>query len=121
MSTRANLGSIEQVPAGEGRQFLCAGREVAVFHTREGRVFATEAHCPHRHGPLADGLLGGSRITCPLHEWTFDLASGAPVNGECSIKVFPVSCEPDGTIVLDLSEPAAAISTGAQDVLSRTA
>lgn len=102
MATQVRLGSVEQIPVGEGRTFKVGTDTVAVFRTREGRVFATQSHCPHRMGPLSDGILGGARLTCPLHEWTFDLDSGAPVQGDCGIKVYPVACAADGTLVLEL-------------------
>ena len=103
MGKRISVGYISQVPQGEGRNFLVGEEQVAVFHTRDGKVFASESHCPHRRGPLADGLLGGTRITCPLHERTFDLATGAPLNGDCGIRVFPASCGSDGTLVVELA------------------
>jgi nitrite reductase (NADH) small subunit len=65
-------------------------------------VFATQAECPHRRGPLADGLLGKDHLTCPLHEWRFDLATGATENGACPIEVFRARVEPDGTVSVEL-------------------
>ena len=56
------VGHISQVPRGEGRNFELDGTVVTVFHTRTGAVFARQSRCPHRQGPLADGLLGGARI-----------------------------------------------------------
>jgi nitrite reductase (NADH) small subunit len=76
------LGSIDQIPKGEGRTFRVADLEIAVFHTAEGAVYATQAFCPHRQGPLADGLLGGTTLMCPLHDRTFDLRSGCGTSHE---------------------------------------
>jgi nitrite reductase (NADH) small subunit len=102
MATLHRLGELAQIPEGEGRNFEVAGRRVAVFRARDGRVFATQAECPHRKGPLADGLLGGHTLVCPLHEWRFDLATGASENGACSLDVYCLRLEPDGTMVLEL-------------------
>ena len=52
------------------------GRDVAVFRCRSGEVYATEAECPHRGGPLADGLVGSHSVICPLHGFVFDLRTG---------------------------------------------
>jgi nitrite reductase/ring-hydroxylating ferredoxin subunit len=62
--------------------------------------FATQPDCPHLSGPLADGLLGGATVVCPLHEWAFDLATGAAAAGGCGIEIYPVRMAEDGTILL---------------------
>jgi nitrite reductase (NADH) small subunit len=102
VATLHTLGNLTQIPEGEGRNFDIEARRVAVFRTRDGRVFATQAECPHRRGPLADGLIGGHTLVCPLHEWRFDLATGASENGECHIDVYRLRLEADGTMVLEL-------------------
>ena len=98
------IGKLSQIPPGEGRNFTVAGPEgellLAVFHARDGRVFATQAACPHRGGPLADGLMDNGAVVCPLHDRTYDLHTGAGIGTECTIQVYPVRTEADGTIVL---------------------
>jgi nitrite reductase (NADH) small subunit len=79
---------VGQIPPGEGRSFVVAGVEIAVFHTREGHVFATQAHCPHKGGPLADGLTDGATVVCPLHDRVFSLTSGAGIGNDCSVAVY---------------------------------
>ncbi len=49
---------------------------VAVFRTEDDQVFALRDHCPHRGGPLSQGLVFGHRVSCPLHGWQIDLESG---------------------------------------------
>jgi nitrite reductase (NADH) small subunit len=71
-----------------------------VFRTRAGEIFAVQAECPHRGGPLADGLVGGTTLICPLHAWKFDLASGAALLGACGLKTYPVHLDEAGQIVL---------------------
>jgi nitrite reductase (NADH) small subunit len=102
MSHRIHLGPLAAVPSGEGRTFDLGFLQIAVFHARDGRVFATQARCPHRQGPLADGLLGGTTLVCPLHEWTFDLVSGMALQGSCGIQVYPLEVSADGMLVLSL-------------------
>jgi nitrite reductase (NADH) small subunit len=93
------IGTLEQIPQGEGRTFAVAGRRIAVFRTHGGEVFATQATCPHLQGPLADGLIGGATIVCPLHERAYDLRTGIGLNGECTrLEVFPVSLRDGGLI-----------------------
>ena len=84
------LGPLVQIPPGEGRTFALDGLVVAVFHSRSGEVFATQAACPHRGGPLADGIVGGNTVVCPLHARIYALADGAPVRGECVLQTYPV-------------------------------
>jgi nitrite reductase (NADH) small subunit len=94
------IGHISQIPPGEGRAFAIGELHVAVFHTRDGGVFATQARCPHRQGPLADGLTDHATIVCPLHDRAFDLRTGAGIGTDCDIQVFPVRTATDGTILL---------------------
>lgn len=96
------LGPIEAIPEGEGRSYAVGEEQVAVFRTRGGRVFATQAACPHRGGRLADGLLGGGTLICPLHSLKFDLATGKAENGECALKVYPARLSQAGQVVIDV-------------------
>ena len=96
-----SLGAVEQIPLGEGRVFEVDGRSIAVFRTRQGDVFATQASCPHKRGPLADGIIGGAQIVCPLHAYKFDLATGNPVGNDCAaLRTYAVSLGEDGDILL---------------------
>jgi nitrite reductase (NADH) small subunit len=100
------LGRLSQIPAGEGRNFEVAGERVAVFHTRSGAVYAVQASCPHKNGPLADGLVGGTTVICPLHAWKFDLQSGEPIfGGSCKLKTYAARVDEKGRIVLTLRVP----------------
>jgi nitrite reductase [NAD(P)H] small subunit len=99
---RHELGPVDQIPPGQGRNFQVDGRRVAVFRGRDGCVYATQAACPHRGGPLADGLVGSGTLVCPLHEWRFDLATGQTHNGGCNVDVYPITLGPDGTLTIDL-------------------
>jgi nitrite reductase (NADH) small subunit len=53
------------------------GGNIAVFRTETDRVFALRDQCPHRGGPLSQGIVFGESVACPLHNWTIGLASGA--------------------------------------------
>ena len=78
------LGPSALVPPGEGRVFEVDGRRIAVFRTRQGELFAAQADCPHRQGPLADGLVGGGHVVCPLHGLRFDLRTGEAIGHACA-------------------------------------
>lgn len=102
-----NLGPAERIPPGEGRVFTVSGMRVAIFRTRDGAVHATQADCPHRLGPLADGLLGGGLVVCPLHGRKFELATGAPVGNDCPpLATYPVAVSDAGDLVLVLRKAA---------------
>lgn len=96
------LGPLTAIPEGEGRTFELGGLRVAVFRDRDGSLAATQAQCPHRGGPLADGLLGGGTLICPLHSLKFDLATGQALNGDCSLKVYPVRLSATGQLQIEL-------------------
>ncbi len=95
------LGSLEEIPLGAGRTYAVDGEQVAVFRLRDGSLRAIDAVCPHRGGPLADGLIDEQVVVCPLHGHTFDTATGCEVGGELSVRSYPVSAV-DGAIRLSL-------------------
>ena len=100
-TTTVNLGSVEKIALGQGRCYLVGGEEIAVFRQRDGQLFATQNRCPHKQGPLSEGVAGGGKVICPLHSHKFDLASGAGSEpGEC-VKVYAVR-EVDGEILLSV-------------------
>lgn len=99
--TFVKLGSIERIPPGEGREFLVDSEEVVVFRTRENQLYALQAKCPHRQGPLADGLIGGGKVICPYHAYKFELSSGQPLGNECgALKTYNVQISEQGDILL---------------------
>ena len=100
--TEVRLGALGAIAPGEGRNFDVLGEKIAVFRTRAGRVFAAQAACPHRGGPLADGLLGGTTLICPLHAWKFDVSTGDVLFGDCGLKTYAVRVDDSGQIVLSL-------------------
>jgi nitrite reductase (NADH) small subunit len=102
--SEVKLCPLSEIPPGEGRNFAALGEKVAVFRPRSGGVFAVQAACPHRGGPLADGLLGGTTLICPLHAWKFDVSTGDVLFGDCGLKVYPVRVDDSGQIVLSLEK-----------------
>ena len=105
------LGSSDLISPGEGRSIRVDGQAIALFRGRTGDLYAVENRCPHRGGPLADGIFGGGQVICPYHSYRFDLATGACLtDATCSLRTFPVS-ERHGEIlvtILNLAPPLAA-------------
>ena len=94
-----NLGSVEKIPLGQGFCFIVGGEEIAVFRQRDGKLFAAQNRCPHRQGPLAEGVLGAGKVICPLHAHKFDLCTGQGPNPQECIKTYQVS-ESHGEIMV---------------------
>jgi nitrite reductase (NADH) small subunit len=98
-----SLGSLWQVPLGEGRVFMAGDRSIAVFRGRDGGVHATDPFCPHRQGPLADGLVGAGTVTCPFHGYRFDLRTGCAIGHDCPpIATYRVSVDAFGELIVFL-------------------
>ncbi|MCC7166342.1 MAG: nitrite reductase small subunit NirD [Rhodospirillales bacterium] len=75
-STWVRVGTLADIPRLGSRTVVTADGTVAVFRAAEDRVFALDNRCPHKGGPLSEGLVSGQLVVCPLHNWTIDLQSG---------------------------------------------
>lgn len=99
-----DVGTLENIPPGEGRAVLVGHVPLALFRTRSGELYATQARCPHKGGPLVDGIVGATTLVCPLHEFKFDLCSGKSIGEECKpIKTYPVRVTETGRILVALT------------------
>jgi nitrite reductase (NADH) small subunit len=72
------ITNADNIPLREGRAVTVDGRELAIFHL-ENRYLTVDNKCPHKGGPLCDGMISGTKVVCPLHGQSFDLESGVPV------------------------------------------
>ncbi len=95
------LGSVDFIPLGEGRAYTVGDMGIAVFRQRDGKLFATQSQCPHRQGPLADGIVGAGTVICPFHGLKFDLATGHCAGEEVTLLTFPVY-ELDGRLIIEV-------------------
>src|SRR5215475_1357009 len=97
---------VENIPLREGRAVQIAGHDIAIFNLG-GRFLAVENRCPHRGGPLADGIVSGRTVVCPLHAWKIDLESGHVTNraeeNPC-VKTFATAVR-DGVLMLEFPIP----------------
>jgi len=103
------IGRLNDIPRRGARTVETELGQVAVFRTGDDAVFAMINRCPHRGGPLSEGLVSGHVVVCPLHNWTIDLESGAaaaPDEG-CTPKI-PVKVE-GGKLWLALEPAKAAV------------
>src|SRR4051794_24877673 len=88
------------VAVGLGRAFRIGGHTVGVFQTRTGRFFAVENTCPHKGGPLSEGMIVGEQVVCPLHAFRFEADTGdCDQPGVCSVAAFPVDIAGDAVFV----------------------
>jgi len=76
MTDWIEIVALEDIPRLGSRVIRTDTMDVAVFRTGDDRVFALRDACPHKGGPLSQGIVHGSAVTCPLHNWKIDLASG---------------------------------------------
>lgn len=97
------IGRIEQIPRQGARVVSRAEGDIAVFRTVDNEIFALRDKCPHKGGPLSQGIVHGKRVACPLHDWKIKLDSGhavAPDEG-CAAS-YPVRVEGD-VVLLSLT------------------
>lgn len=97
-----DIGPLEAIPLRGARRVRTPHGCIAVFRTDADEVFATASACPHRGGPLEEGIVHGARVTCPLHNWVFDLATGQAVDEDARIDTFPVRIAA-GRVLIDLT------------------
>ena len=78
-----DIGRLDEIPVRGARTVpVAGGEEIAVFRTGDDRVFALVNRCPHKKGPLSQGIVHGHSVTCPLHNWNIALASGEAQGGD---------------------------------------
>jgi len=106
MSNWMKVCALDEIPKLGARVVQHSGIDIAVFRNAEDEVFAVEDRCPHKGGPLSQGIVHGRKVTCPLHGWNIELDSGCAVApDEGCAREFPIKIE--GTRVwLDLSVQA---------------
>ena len=76
MSNWIDIAALNDIPKLGARVVKTRLGCVAVFRTVDDRVFAIDDICPHKKGPLSEGIVHGTSVTCPLHNWVFDLKTG---------------------------------------------
>ncbi|MEL6203717.1 MAG: nitrite reductase small subunit NirD [Pseudomonadota bacterium] len=112
MTTWIDIGPLDAIPLRGARKVTTAHGCVAVFRTAADEVYALDNACPHKAGPLAEGIVHNRAVTCPLHNWVISLESGEVLGSdEGQVATFPARVEA-GRILLDaarlVARPSAA-------------
>jgi nitrite reductase (NADH) small subunit len=94
------IGTIDDIPVRGARCVNTPLGRIAVFRTAEDKVFAIEDQCPHKQGPLSQGIVHGNAVTCPLHNWVISLETGrAQGADEGAVRTIPVKVEADRLLI----------------------
>ena len=99
------ITNAENVPLREGRAVKLGNKEIAIFNLGH-KFLAIDNRCPHQGGPLADGIVSGDSVVCPLHQWKICLSSGAvmrPQDQQACLRSFPVDVV-DGVVMVQIQE-----------------
>jgi nitrite reductase (NADH) small subunit/3-phenylpropionate/trans-cinnamate dioxygenase ferredoxin subunit len=99
MPQLTKVASKSDIPPGTAKVVEIGGKAVALFNC-DGQFYAIENACKHRGGPLAEGSVSGTSVTCPWHGWEYDVTSGAcQMDPSISVQTFPVAVQGDDLLV----------------------
>jgi nitrite reductase (NADH) small subunit len=97
-----DIGPLAALPERGARVVRVGDVDIAVFRTGAGAVFALRDRCPHRGGPLSQGIVHGDRVTCPLHDWVIDLKSGNAVGADTGCTLAFAARVANGRVEIEL-------------------
>lgn len=101
------IGSLDDIPVLGARVINTDDVDIAVFRTEDDRVFAMDDRCPHKGGPLSQGIVFGDKVACPLHNWKIQLDSGEAAGpDEGHVTCYPIRIE-DGKVFLSYRKDSA--------------
>ncbi len=107
MSNWVEIAPLDAIPRLGSRVVKTDTMDIAVFRTAKDEVFAIKDACPHKQGPLSQGIVHGTSVTCPLHNWKIDLASGEALGpDEGCTNVFPAKVE-NGVVYISFTPQSA--------------
>ena len=99
MGNKVRIADVDQVPEGTAAEFVAEDRIIALFHV-DDQYYAMDGVCPHAGGPLGEGALTETVVTCPWHGWQFDVTTGQHcLNERFCHPTYPVTVEADGIYV----------------------
>ena len=106
---RAESPPVLATSLADGQACECiAGDRLIALYRQGDEFFALDGVCPHAGGPLAEGVVRGGIVTCPWHGWQYHLRTGENcLNPRIKAEPFPVLIQPDGTLAIQIDEPAA--------------
>ncbi len=92
--TWIEIGSTTDIPRRGARCVETPQGRIAVFRTMDDQFFAIEDRCPHKGGPLSQGIVHGTAVTCPLHNWVISLETGKALGAdEGGVRMIPLRRE----------------------------
>lgn len=101
MSTWIDIAALDDIPPRGARVVKTPLGCIALFRTGADEVFALNDSCPHKGGPLSEGIVHGNSVTCPLHNWVFSLETGQAQGADTgAVQTFPARIE-NGRILLN--------------------
>ena len=98
-----DVGEAISIPARGARRFCLGETPVAVFRAGDGALFALVDRCPHKHGPLSEGIVHGRAVTCPLHNWAISLETGEAQGVDSGCTPALRVQEQDGRVLVDVA------------------
>ena len=99
MAELTKVAKTSDVPSGTGKVVEAGGKTLAVFN-RDGTFYAIDNTCKHRGGPLGEGSLSGTTVTCPWHGWEYDVTTGTcALDSSVAVQAFPVKVDGDDIVV----------------------
>jgi len=110
MANWTHIGLISDIPRRGARCVNTTMGRIAVFRTADDRVFAMEDRCPHKGGPLSQGIVHGASVTCPLHNWVISLETGKALGADDgAVRMIPIMVEGEQLLIApeDLAGKAA--------------
>lgn len=88
------ITSVDEIPLRGARRIMLGDQKIALFRCSEGKVYALANACPHKGGPLSEGIVHGNCVTCPLHNWVISLETGSAMGAdEGTVNTYPVKIE----------------------------
>ena len=97
---KVHIGHISEIAVKRSRVVRIGDLEIAVFKLSDGVIKAIENRCPHKGGPLVDGIIGSNKVVCPLHGHKFDLTTGQGSESQECVKTFKVWEENKNIVIL---------------------
>ncbi len=102
MSNWIEVGKVTDIPKLGARVVETSRGDIGIFRTADDEIFALRDKCPHKNGPLSQGIVHGKRVTCPLHSWKIELESGEAVAPDVGCAARYETKIEDGIIFLTL-------------------
>lgn len=99
MADFVKVATVDEIPPGSGKTIEIGDRPIAVFNC-DGTFYAIDDSCPHQGGPLGEGEIKGTVVTCPWHEWSYDVRTGVNTDDPgCKVNAYPAQVRGENVLV----------------------